>query len=431
MSSDAVRISLRNVSKHYLMYDNPVDRLKQMLSPRRTRYGREFHALSDISFEIRKGQTVGIIGQNGSGKSTLLQLICGTLFPSSGEIRVNGRISALLELGAGFNPEFTGRENAVMQGAIMGFSREQMTGKLPDIEAFAEIGEFIDRPVKTYSSGMFVRLAFAVAVHVDPDILVVDEALAVGDIAFQHKCMARMREFMRQGTVLFVSHDLTSVTSLCSEVIWLEQGRVREIGDPKTVTEHYWEKMYEDINRKEKIAVPARKPDANLAAGQMAHLFNLADNIESFGTGAAKITGMAISDEEGQFITEAAGSQFIQIQVTGQANEDIAHPIFGLSVKDIKGNVITGTNTDFEHAALAPMRAGEIRSVLFRLRLPELGQGSYSFSPAIADGSQTDHVMLQWVNNAAILHIGNHRPVMGMLRFEVEVLSNQDQSTPC
>lgn len=427
-------ISVRSLTKQYLLYDRPVDRLKQLLARGRKRYYREFNALTDVSFEVAQGQTVGIIGQNGSGKSTLLQLICGTLQPTSGEISVKGRISALLELGAGFNPEFTGRENVIMQGAIMGFTRDEMVTRLPAIETFAEIGEFIDRPVKTYSSGMFVRLAFASAVHVEPDILVVDEALAVGDLAFQHKCMSRMRDFMQRGTVLFVSHDLASITSLCSEVIWLEHGRIREIGDPKTVTEHYWAKMYEDINQSQKAPTHPRKSDAQLCSGRLKALFNLDHGkAESFGTGAAQITGIALYDEHGNPINETNGGRTIQVQVTARANGDVAHPIIGLSFKDVKGNVVTGTNTDFEFAALSPMRAGETRSVLFRLKLPELAAGSYSFAPAVADGTQTAHTMLHWVDNAAILQIANQRPVMGMIRFEVEVLSNQpgrDQGLP-
>lgn len=423
-------IAVRNLTKLYLLYDRPVDRLKQMLARGRGRYYREFRALSEISFDVRRGHTVGIIGQNGSGKSTLLQLICGTLQPTGGEILVNGRVSALLELGAGFNPEFTGRNNVVMHGAIMGFTREQMLAKLPAIESFAEIGEFIDRPVKTYSSGMFVRLAFAAAVHVDPDILIVDEALAVGDIAFQHKCMSRMREFMQRGTVLFVSHDLASITSLCSEVIWLEHGRIREIGDPKTVTEHYWAKMYEEINRAEAVPVRMEKRAAELRAGALENLFDLeAGKLESFGTGGAQITGIAVKDANGNPISEARGGDVVRVHVTARAIERVAHPIIGLSLKDVKGNVITGTNTDFERAALKPMAPGAVCSVQFELTLPELAAGSYSLAPAIADGIQTAHTMLHWVNSAAMLQITNPRPVMGMARFNVEVTSNQGGAT--
>lgn len=425
-TTNQTSISVRNVSKLYLLYDRPVDRLKQLLARGRKRYYREFQALSEISFEVTRGHTVGIIGQNGSGKSTLLQLICGTLQLTAGEISVNGRISALLELGGGFNPEFTGRDNVIMQGAIMGFTREHMAAKLPAIESFAEIGEFIDRPVKTYSSGMFVRLAFAAAVHVDPDILIVDEALAVGDIAFQHKCMTRMREFMQRGTVLFVSHDLASITALCSEVIWLEHGRIREIGDPKTVTEHYWARMYEEINRAERAPVHTQKSAAGLRAEVLEDLFNLdASKLESFGTGGAQITGIAVRDVNANPISEARGGDVVRVQVTARAVDRVAHPVIGLSFKDVKGNVITGTNTDFEHAALKPMAPGEVCSVQFELTLPELAAGSYSLAPAIANGTQAAHTMQHWVNSAAILQILSPRPVMGMVRFNAEVASNQ------
>lgn len=427
-SRSQTSISVRNLTKQYLLYDRPVDRLKQLLARGRKRYYREFNALTAVSFEVTQGQTVGIIGQNGSGKSTLLQLICGTLQPTSGEISVNGRIAALLELGAGFNPEFTGRENVMMQGAIMGLTRVEMVNKLPAIEAFAEIGEFIDRPVKTYSSGMFVRLAFATAVHVEPDILVVDEALAVGDVAFQHKCMARMRDFMQRGTVLFVSHDIASVTSLCSEVIWLEHGSIREIGNPKTVTEHYLARMYEEINRAEKTRpAPTEKGRSRARSATLEDLFNLEKRrTESFGTGGGEITGIAIYDEGGCPVGEIQAGQRIRVQLTARARDGIQHPIIGLSFKDIKGNVITATNTDFEQAALAALEPGEVCSVLFTLTLPEIAAGSYSFSAAIGEGSQEAHTMLHWVDNAAIMQITNGRPVMGMLRFCVEIATNQN-----
>nr|WP_305909910.1 ABC transporter ATP-binding protein [Methylomarinum sp. Ch1-1]MDP4522849.1 ABC transporter ATP-binding protein [Methylomarinum sp. Ch1-1] len=240
MSSD-IAIKVENLSKCYQIYDQPHDRLKQSIFPRFQRlvgkqpkqYFREFWALKDVSFEINKGETIGIIGRNGSGKSTLLQLICGTLNPTSGSIQTNGRIAALLELGSGFNPEFTGRENVYMNASVLGLSMEETNTRFADIIEFADIGDFINQPVKTYSSGMMVRLAFAVIAHVDADILVIDEALAVGDAVFTQKCMRYIRRFQEKGTLLFVSHDMGAILNLCETGVWIHHGIVQELGEAK------------------------------------------------------------------------------------------------------------------------------------------------------------------------------------------------------
>lgn len=242
-------IEARNLTKIYRLYSSPKDRLKEIFNLSGKKYHREFYSLNNISFDIKKGETVGIIGQNGSGKSTLLQVICGVLQQTSGSISVNGRIAALLELGAGFNPEFTGRENIYMHGALMGFSRKEMDRRLPEIAAFAEIGEFIYQPVKTYSSGMFVRLAFAAAIHVDPDILIVDEALSVGDMYFQEKCIEKMKSFRKEGrTILFVSHSLPSIRNFCDVGIWLCEGKVVEINEASLLCDKYQEFMRAKIH---------------------------------------------------------------------------------------------------------------------------------------------------------------------------------------
>jgi lipopolysaccharide transport system ATP-binding protein len=240
MSSDDIVITVRNLTKHYRMFDHPGSRIKQFLSLGLKRYHREFTALDNVSFDIRKGETVGIIGRNGSGKSTLLQLICGILKPTSGSISVNGRVSALLELGAGFNPEFTGRENVYFQGALMGYTKKQMDERFNDIAAFADIEEFIDQPVRTYSSGMYVRLAFSVANSMSPDVLVVDEALAVGDYAFQRKCFAQLDLLRSAGcTIIFVSHDTSVILSQCDKALLLKKGKLILFGEPKHVAETY------------------------------------------------------------------------------------------------------------------------------------------------------------------------------------------------
>lgn len=263
-----IAIRVQNLSKCYQIYDTPRDRLKQFVIPRLERlvgqegkqYFREFWALQDVSFEIKKGETVGIVGRNGSGKSTLLQTICGTLTPTSGTVETNGRIAALLELGSGFNPEFTGRENVVLNAAILGMRPDEIEDNIDSILDFSELGQFLDQPVKTYSSGMYVRLAFAISVHVSPQILIVDEALAVGDAKFQAKCMRRIKDMQETGvTILFVSHDVSSVRTLCDRAIWLEQGKLHMQGDVFPVSGAYMERIFEE----EPVELPVECPDDN------------------------------------------------------------------------------------------------------------------------------------------------------------------------
>jgi lipopolysaccharide transport system ATP-binding protein len=253
MSSDTA-IEVVGLSKCYHIYDRPQDRLLQMLTRGRKRYDREFWAVRDVSFSIGQGETVGIIGRNGSGKSTLLQMICGTVSPSAGTVATSGRVAALLELGAGFNIEFTGRENVLLNAAILGFPRESMEERMTEVALFSELGEFLDRPVKTYSTGMYARLAFSIAIHVDPEILIVDEALAVGDSRFVAKCMRRMREIQDRGvTILFVSHDVSSVRTLCQRAIWIDKGRIVENGDVFPVTGKFMEFMFKDEESEEQV----------------------------------------------------------------------------------------------------------------------------------------------------------------------------------
>ena len=254
-------ISVKNISKCYQIYDRPQDRLKQVLFRGRRKYYREFWALQHVSFDITRGQTIGIIGRNGSGKSTILQIIAKTLTPTSGGVQVNGRVAALLELGSGFNPDFSGRDNVIMSCTIMGLSMAEIQRRMPDIEQFAEIGDFIDQPVKVYSSGMYLRLAFASAINVDPDILIIDEALAVGDMQFQLKCMDKMKAFKQQNkTILFVSHDSYTIRNFCDHVIWMKHGQIHMRGDANKVVEHYQDEMKAvEVNPADTSATPKRK----------------------------------------------------------------------------------------------------------------------------------------------------------------------------
>jgi len=414
MSSE-VAISVKRLSKCYQIYDKPQDRLLQMLVGGRRQFFREFWALHDVSFEIRKGETVGIIGRNGSGKSTLLQIICGTLNQSAGEVTVNGRVAALLELGSGFNPEFSGRENVYMNCALYGMTNEQTSQRLTDIEAFADIGDFIDQPVKTYSSGMMVRLAFAVIAHVDADILVIDEALAVGDTFFTQKCMRFLRQFMKTGTVLFVSHDIGSIKSLCNHALWLEKGRVEHIGSPKEVADLYLEAFYEaqqgksTTTRMKPVAVQRQKDEkdqrlAFINASQLRNdleVFSFDPEAASFGKGGAQIVEVEFLDHAGARLKWVVGGETVSLSVTALAHEALASPIIGFFIKDRLGQALFGDNTYLSYCE-APVSCenGSWLHAQFTFQMPILPPGDYSVNVALADGTQDSHVQHHWVHDA-------------------------------
>ncbi|MDD5365092.1 MAG: ABC transporter ATP-binding protein [Gallionellaceae bacterium] len=364
MSSD-VAISVRNLTKTYRLFAHPGDRIKQAMTFGLRKYHKEFTALKDVSFDIRKGETVGIIGRNGSGKSTLLQLICGILKPTSGSVQMNGRVSALLELGAGFNPEFTGRENVYFQGALMGFTHSQMDDRFDEIAAFADIDEFIDQPVRTYSSGMFVRLAFSVAVSVDPDILIVDEALSVGDALFQSKCFHKFHEFKAQGvTILFVTHSLDLVAEHCERGLLLDRGKLRNAGDAKGSIDAYRRLMSAprctDMREGDEHECNAKSASTWLG------MFLLNPDEVRYGTRATSII------EAGLFTGEGDPTQLLQhgeectIKVRVQCGRDSAHPFVSFVIKDIKGGVLCGTTTRMEDVDLTELSPGQVIEVSFR-----------------------------------------------------------------
>ncbi|SDS94793.1 teichoic acid transport system ATP-binding protein [Paenibacillaceae bacterium GAS479] len=320
-------IVLKDISKQYKIYENPRDRLKQFLFKSK-RYYKEFWALRNVSFEVGKGQTVGIIGKNGSGKSTLLQVITQTLQPTTGDLQVNGRVAALLELGSGFNPEFTGRENVYLNGAIMGLSQKEVEERFSSIEDFAEIGEFIDQPVKTYSSGMFVRLAFACAVNVDPEILIVDEALSVGDMQFQLKCMDKMKQFKKEGkTILFVSHDTYSIKNFCDEVIWMKNGQVYMRGGVQRVTD-----LYEDYMK----AVNVRE-----------ELVEENTRLEYL-----KVNKVTIADGAGNNTNTVTVSQDMTVSVEYEIKKSIDGIVGGVAIIDNLGTYVCGLNTKLDRFSL-------------------------------------------------------------------------------
>ena len=322
MSSD-VAIRADGLGKCYQIYDRPQDRLKQTLFRGRRQFYREFWALRDISLEVKKGETVGIIGRNGSGKSTLLQLVAGTLAATTGEVRIDGRVAALLELGAGFNPDFTGRENVFMNGAILGIPRAEMERRFADIARFADIGEFIDQPIRTYSSGMVVRLAFSVSINVDPDILIVDEALAVGDMAFQFKCLERLETLTKSGTtLLFVSHDMDMVKTFCDNVVYLQAGRIKDSGSPEDMGEQYLFDLRADQQRARGTGSAVAWKEPLYGSGQAA-----------FGTEDGRIVRAEFADRGGQFASFIAGEE-ITIIVEAEWKSSVRSPHLSVVVQD-------------------------------------------------------------------------------------------------
>jgi lipopolysaccharide transport system ATP-binding protein len=417
-------ISVKNVSKCFKRYWRPADRLKELLLPNKN-YSDVFWSLKNINLEILKGQTVGIIGRNGSGKSTLLQIIAKTLTPTTGELFVDGRVSALLELGSGFNPEFTGRQNVLFSGQILGLSQEEIENKFDQIAGFADIGDFIDEPVKTYSSGMFVRLAFSVAINVDPEILIVDEALSVGDGVFVHRCMSKIKEFQdSNGTILLVSHDSGTIARLCSKVVWIDKGEIKESGKPFDVCRHYQAWTYKEINegyqsetdKKKKISA---QKDIEKSCNTSTIIDNLTDvkcnpftevpyhnfiNVERFGTGKAEIVEFSILDEDGNQIDLAYPNDFIYLKISIHAHDKIDKPIIGCTIYDRLRTTITAWNTYQMSTEIRELKSQEMLTVTFKFSWPELNAGNYLLEPAVADGTQDSHEMLDWLQCSSFIN---------------------------
>lgn len=436
MSSEVV-IRVQGLSKHYQVYETPRDRLKQFMLPRlqgltrrpQQQYFHEFKALDNVSFEVRRGETVGIIGRNGSGKSTLLQVLCGTLAPTSGSVETHGRIAALLELGSGFNPEFTGRENVYLYASVLGLSRQTIAERFAGIEEFADIGEFINQPVKTYSSGMVVRLAFAVIAHVDADILVIDEALAVGDAFFVQKCMRFLRRFMENGTILFVSHDTSAVVNLCHHAIWLANGKVRYQGPSKEASERYLAALFETDTPADAEpaaatpAPPSPRPRGVVAAANAGaerdmrqdwinasslrndiEVFSFSPDAAQFGQRGASIASVLLRDDAGNRLNWVVGGEMVTLEVQCEAHVALNGPIVGFYLKDRLGQNLFGDNTYLLYADQPQhIQAGHPFQALFTFRMPTLPGGDYSIAVAIAEGTQQDHVQHHWIHDAVVL----------------------------
>lgn len=397
-----VAISLTNVSKSYKRYARPVDRLKEVLLPNRSR-AEVFWALQDVNLEVAQGQTLGIVGQNGSGKSTLLQIVAGTLTPTKGEVKVNGRVSALLELGSGFNPDFTGRQNVFFNGQILGLSKKEIAAKFDDIAAFADIGDFLDQPLKTYSSGMAVRLAFAVAAHIDPKVLIVDEALAVGDAKFQARCMKKIRQLQAEGvTLLLVSHDLSSIKFLCDRAILMNCGLLLEQGTPKYVINRYVALLSSEQTNK----------PAKIKSGNSADTENYSFDWHRHGNGNLTIENATISDNfdnnlKGKVQT---GSDF-KITIELVAHQKIDDFIVGISLRTLTGIILYGTNTQLLSISLPSLHENQKIQITFDLTC-HLHKGLYSLS--IATHSSTG-ISYDWIDDYMVLEVIGNQSCDGLI----------------
>jgi lipopolysaccharide transport system ATP-binding protein len=408
--SNGPLVSVHGLGKCYRLFDNFRQRLKQALFGRFHTYYREFWALKDIDLDLNRGEMLGVIGDNGAGKSTLLQLVCGTLQPGAGTIRTSGRIAAMLELGAGFNREFTGRENVYLNAAVLGLTEREIDQRFDSIAAFAEIGRFMDLPVKFYSSGMYARLAFAVCAHVDADILIVDEVLSVGDAIFQQKCLRFLKRFCEKGTLLFVSHDSGTVARLCQRALWLEKGRMRALGPAEEVCAEY---LSSKTNQAVALAhASGLKPGAAPLAHDMRK--RRANNIlvspfdaqaPSHGHGGARVVDCGFYRLDGNLLSEFSGGEEVELRISCRAERDLASPIVGFILRDHLGQTVLGDNTFFAYRH-APLKAGAGRAFTasFRFQFPILASGPYTLAPSINEGTQAEHVQLHWIEDAVMLY---------------------------
>lgn len=420
-------ICVDHVTKMYKLYDKPSDRLKESLGLTKKKCYREHYALTDVSFSIEKGETIGIIGTNGAGKSTILKIITGVLNPTKGQVTVDGRISALLELGAGFNMEYTGVENVYLNGTMMGFSEEEIDARLENILAFADIGDFVNQPVKTYSSGMFVRLAFAVAINIDPEILIVDEALSVGDVFFQAKCYRKFEEFKEEGkTILFVSHDLSSISKYCDRVVLLDHGNVIDTGSPKEMVDLYKRLLVNQGPGQEEKQRPSGQP---YPAGKTGWITprEMNPNLLEYGDGRAEMLGFMLLDEHGvQTNTIEKGSTFT-IKVRVRYHEDIDDPIFAYTIKDMRGTEITGTNTMFERITVQPRKAGETDVVTYTQRA-DLQGGEYLISFGLTGYRDGDFTVYHRLYDACSLVIVSTKNTVGFYDMNSVITVEKDEA---
>ena len=458
-------IDVADVTKVYRLYEKPIDRLKESMSISHKNYHRDFYALNQLSFRVRKGETVGIIGTNGSGKSTILKIITGVLTPTTGEVKVDGKISALLELGAGFNMDYTGIENIYMNGTMMGYTKKEMDAKLQDILEFAEIGDFVYQPVKTYSSGMFVRLAFALAINVDPEILIVDEALSVGDVFFQSKCYRRMEEIRQKGTtILMVTHDMGSIIKYCDRVVLLNKGEFIAEGPAGRVVDMYKKILAGQLDalkaelereRQQKESLPEGSGQEDTGAGTkgtetarsqegagtksgdmemsdfsggmglggsrlMKDQLTINYDRTEYGDGRAEIVDLGLFDERGNITNLLLKGEMFTIKERIHFNTEIQSPIFTYTIKDKKGTELTGTNTMFEGADIQPVKGGDEYVVEFTQKMTLQG-GEYLLSMSCTGFEQGEHVVYHRLYNVTNITVISNKNTVGVYDMESQV----------
>ena len=429
-------ISVQDVTKIYRLYDKPIDRLKEALSPTHKKYHKEFFALDKLSFNVEKGSTVGIIGTNGSGKSTILKIITGVLNPSTGSVKVDGNISALLELGAGFNSDYTGIENIYMNGTMMGFSREEMEKKLPEILEFADIGDFVYQPVKTYSSGMFVRLAFALAINVEPEILIVDEALSVGDVFFQSKCYAKMEEIRKKGTtILMVTHDMGSIIKYCDKVVLLNKGKFLAEGSARDMVDLYKKILagqfdetsmeLSDFNSgvvEDLANIKMSKEDTFMKTTNelMKAKMTINPSLTEYGDGRAGIVDFGIVDAKGSISNLLMKGEYFYIKEKIRFNSKIKSPIFTYTIKDKKGTELSGTNTMLEAAKVEEVDEGDIYEVSFKQKMTLQG-GEYLLSMSCTGFEEGDLQVYHRLYDVASITVISNKNTVGIFDMESEV----------
>lgn len=414
-----IAIKVEQLSKMYKLYDKPMDRLKESLGLTKKVLYHEHYALDNISFEIRKGETVGIIGTNGSGKSTILKIITGVLNPTKGNVQVNGRISALLELGAGFNQEYTGMQNIYLNGTMMGFTKEEINQKVESIVDFADIGEFINQPVKTYSSGMFVRLAFAVAINIEPEILIVDEALSVGDVFFQAKCYKKFEEFKKIGkTILLVSHDLSSISKYCDRVVLLNNGSKLSEGNPKEVIDMYKKvlvnQLDDDANQKHILHERINKEK------QWKGSMIINPNILEYGNKLAEIIDFCVVDNTGMITNNITKGTIFMIKMKVSFINRIQDPIFAFTIKDLKGTEITGTNTMIEKADISIVEQGDVKEISFTQKM-NLQGGEYLLSLGCTGYKDADFTVYHRLYDVCNITVISYKNSVGYYDMNSEV----------
>lgn len=421
-------IEIKNITKIYNLYNKPSDRLKEALFSRKSRH-TEFAALNDVSFDVCKGEILGIIGKNGSGKSTILKIITNVLTPTSGECIVKGKIAALLELGAGFNMEYTGIENIYLNGQMIGFSKEEMDKKLQDIIDFADIGEHIFQPVKTYSSGMFARLAFSVAISVDPDILIVDEALSVGDVFFQNKCYRRFEEFRDKGkTILFVTHDMGSVIRYCNRCVLLNAGKKVGEGKPQEMVDLYkrimvgqWNES-EEKNSKIENSIDSTNINVNRLWKEQ---ISTNPDMEVYGDGRAEIIDFGIFSDSGNIGNNVYKGDYYTVKMKVRINDDNLNPIFAFKLRDVKGTELTGTNTMLEDIDTSHCKNGDIVTISFRQK-QYLQPGQYLVSLGCTAFEGDQFVVYSRNYNCCVLGVVAQKGTIGIFDSESEVTVNVD-----